>query len=36
MAVTTKNVVFCDIRTQFLPYSRHITSRYSVQLVNAT
>jgi hypothetical protein len=26
MAVTMKNVVFWDIKTQFLPHRRHITS----------
>jgi hypothetical protein len=26
MAVTMKNVVFWDIRTQFVPHRRHITS----------
>jgi hypothetical protein len=25
-AVTTKNVVFWDIKTQFIPHMRHITS----------
>jgi hypothetical protein len=25
-AVTTKNAVFWDIRTQFVPHTRHITS----------
>jgi hypothetical protein len=25
-AVTMKNVVFCDIKTQFVPQRRHITS----------
>jgi hypothetical protein len=25
-AVTMKNVVFCDIRFQFVPHRRHITS----------
>jgi hypothetical protein len=25
-AVTMKNAVFCDIKTQFIPHRRHITS----------
>jgi hypothetical protein len=25
-AVTMKNVVFCEIKTQFIPHRRHITS----------
>jgi hypothetical protein len=25
-AVTMKNVIFCDIKTQFVPHRRHIAS----------
>jgi hypothetical protein len=34
-AVTMKNVVFWDIRTQFVPHSRQITSPLQSQPVNA-
>jgi hypothetical protein len=34
-AVTMKNVVFWDIKPQFVLHRRHITSRYTVQPVNA-
>jgi hypothetical protein len=34
-AVTMKNAVFWDIKTQFVLQRRHITFRYTVQPVNA-
>jgi hypothetical protein len=34
-AVTMKNVVFWDIKTQFVPHRRHITSPLKAQPVNA-
>jgi hypothetical protein len=35
-AVTMKNTVFSDIKTQFIPHRRHITSRYKAQPVDAS
>jgi hypothetical protein len=35
MAVTVKNAVVWDIRTQFVLHRRNITLRYIDQLVNA-
>jgi hypothetical protein len=34
-AVTMKNAVFWDIKTQFVHHRRHITSLYIAQPVNA-
>jgi hypothetical protein len=34
-AVTMKNGLFWDIKTQFVPHRRHNASRYRVQPVNS-
>jgi hypothetical protein len=34
-AVNMKNVVFWDIKTQFVPHRRHISLRYRAQPANA-